>query len=89
MHPNIRPLESSSSPEHSNHPQLNPRTDTGDPTQDRGSLVVTRQSPLSCPVERLFSVAGRGDVAHGHHGGALLPDTLTLVVVMHEALTLL
>ena len=40
----------------------------------------------SCPVERLFSVAGQVDAARR---ASLSPDNLTLVVFIHEALPLL
>jgi hypothetical protein len=42
-------------------------------------------SATSCPVERLFSVAGQVDA---DRRASLAPDTLTLLVFLHEALSL-
>ena len=42
-------------------------------------------SATSCPVERLFSVAGQVDA---DRRASLAPDTLTLLVFLHEALPL-
>ena len=55
------------------------------PTLSRLACRFLAISASSCPVERLFSVAGQVDDARR---ASLSPDTMTLLVFMHEALPL-
>ena len=55
------------------------------PTLSRLARRFLAISATSCPVERLFSVAGQVD---GARRKSLSPDTMTLLVFLHEALPL-
>ena len=56
------------------------------PTLSRFVCRFLNVFPTSCPVERLFWVASQVDAARR---ACLSPDTLTLLVFMHEALPLM
>ena len=55
------------------------------PTLSRLACRFLSISTTSCPVERLFSVAGQVDTVRR---SSVSPDTMTLLVFLHEALQL-
>ncbi len=55
------------------------------PTLYRLTCRFLNISSTSCPVERLFSVAGQVDAARR---SSLSPDTMTLLVFLYESLSL-